>query len=437
MELESVPTVSVRTTAPALLDAYTAVRRTTESLCAPVSAEDCTVQSMPDASPLKWHLAHTSWFFETFVLARAESGLLRGSFRPHHPQFGFLFNSYYEGAGGRIARAERGLLTRPSLAEVLRYREHVDRGVRSLFDDARDVSALAPVVTLGLHHEMQHQELILTDLKHLFSRNPLRPAYSSSEPPTSPSRPDRERANARDFVAHPAGVRSIGHASSEFAFDNEMPRHDVYCNAFELAARPVTNGEYVAFIEDGGYARPTLWLSDGWAAVQQLGWSAPAYWERDGEGWNVFTLSGMRKLDPHEPVAHVSYFEADAFARWAGARLPRESEWEVAAAGLPIEGNLLESGALHPRPVGRDAAGHAAMFGDVWEWTQSAYSPYPGYREIEGVLGEYNGKFMCSQMVLRGGSCASPRAHVRATYRNFFPPTARWQFSGVRLARDV
>ncbi len=437
MELESVPSLSVRSTAAGLLEAYTAVRRTTESLCAPVSPEDCTVQSMLDASPLKWHLAHTSWFFETFVLARAAAlGLLRGSFRPHHPQFGFLFNSYYEGAGGRIARAERGLLTRPSLAEVLRYREHVDHGVRSLFEDGQDLSPLAAVLTLGLHHEMQHQELILTDLKHLFSRNPLRPAYRRREPPPSTG----SQVRTRDFIAHRAGLRSIGHASSEFAFDNEMPRHDVYCPAFELAARPVTNGEYLAFLEDGGYARPTLWLSDGWAAVQQSGWSAPLYWERAGDRWTVFTLGGMCELDSHEPVSHVSYYEADAFARWAGARLPREAEWEVAAAALPVEGNLLESDALHPRSLSLASlasTGSSGMFGDVWEWTQSAYSPYPGYRELEGVLGEYNGKFMCSQMVLRGGSCVSPRAHVRATYRNFFPPTARWQFSGLRLARDA
>jgi ergothioneine biosynthesis protein EgtB len=418
------------------LESFLAVRRATQSLAASVSPEDCTVQSMPDASPLKWHLAHTSWFFETFVLARAaELGLVRGSWRPHHPQFGFLFNSYYEGAGERIARSERGLLTRPSLDEVLRYREQVDRGVRSLFEDGYDISALAPVVTLGLHHEMQHQELILTDVKHLFSRNPLRPAYRNDEP--RPPRSSRGPKPVREFVSHRAGLRSIGHESSAFAFDNETPRHDVYCDAFELAARPVTNGEYLEFIEDGGYAKPTLWLSDGWAAVQQSGWTAPMYWERGGEGWSVFTLGGMRALDPSEPVAHVSYFEADAFARWAGARLPRESEWELAAEALPVEGNFLETGALHPGPLPAGARGLSAMFGDVWEWTQSAYSPYPGYRELAGVLGEYNGKFMCSQMVLRGGSCASARAHVRATYRNFFPPTARWQFSGVRLARDV
>lgn len=434
MELERALSTPVRSPSHDLSSAYSSVRARTEALAAPVSAEDCTVQSMPDASPLKWHLAHTSWFFETFVLARAAAlGLARGGWRPHHPQFAYLFNSYYEGAGQRIARADRGLLTRPSLAEVMRYREHVDRAMRSLLDDGADLSPLLPVVTIGLHHEMQHQELILTDVKHLFSRNPLRPAYQRGEPD-----PARARAmRAREFVPFRAGLRSIGHAGRGFAFDNETPRHEVYCPSFELAARPVTNGEYLAFVEDGGYERATLWLSDGWAAVQQLGWRAPLYWEREGDRWTAFTLGGMRDLDPDEPVAHVSYFEADAFARWAGARLPRESEWEIAATGLPIEGNLLESGALHPRAIAAEAPGLAAMFGDVWEWTQSAYAPYPGYRELDGVLGEYNGKFMCSQLVLRGGSCASPAAHIRATYRNFFPPTARWQFSGIRLARDM
>jgi ergothioneine biosynthesis protein EgtB len=434
MEQVSATSSPVRSTSRDLMDAFSRVRARTLALAAPVSAEDCTVQSMPDASPLKWHLAHTSWFFETFVLARAAAlGLLRGSWRPHHPQFAYLFNSYYEGAGQRIARADRGLLTRPSLAEVLYYREHVDRAMRSLFEDGADLAPIAPVVTIGLHHEMQHQELILTDIKHLFSRNPLRPAYHRSEPP-----PPRERApRTREFVAFRAGLRSIGHAGGGFAFDNEMPRHEVYGQAFELAARPVTNGEYLAFVEDGGYARATLWLSDGWAAALQLGWKAPLYWERDGDRYATFTLGGLRDLDPDEPVTHVSYFEADAFARWAGARLPRESEWEIASSGLALEGNFLESGALHPRAIDADATGLASMFGDVWEWTQSAYAPYPGYRELDGVLGEYNGKFMCNQLVLRGGSCASPSAHVRASYRNFFPPTARWQFSGLRLARDA
>jgi ergothioneine biosynthesis protein EgtB len=389
-----------------------------------LSPEDCSAQSMPDASPVKWHLAHTSWFFETFVLAPNVAG-----YRPFHPEFGYLFNSYYNAVGERVARARRGTITRPALEEVLAYRQHVDEHVRELLASGRGLEG--DVLELGCNHEEQHQELVLTDVKHLLSQNPSRPVYRARRHDRSPS--PRELA----FLPFQAGLHEIGHAGGRFAFDNETPRHRVFVEPFVLAARPVTNGEYLAFIADRGYARPELWLSDGWDTVVSQKWSAPLYWEEIDGAWSTFTLSGLCALDPAEPVCHVSYYEADAFARWAEARLPREAEWEIAAAELPVDGNFVETGALHPRAtVLEERSAPAALFGDVWEWTQSAYSAYPGYRPLEGALGEYNGKFMCNQMVLRGGSCASPRAHLRATYRNFFPPAARWQFSGIRLARD-
>lgn len=427
--------VGPRTDAASLLRDYRAVRSATERLCATVSSEDCVVQSMPEASPLKWHLAHTTWFFEAFVLAGAvELGWAPHRRVPFHPQFAYLFNSYYEALGDRIARPQRGLLTRPSLDEVVRYREHVDGAMSELLEraNADEWAPLTALVTLGLHHEMQHQELMLTDFKHLLSLNPLQPAYRSGVATSAVRAPEPSA-----FLPFSEGLHAIGHEGDGFAFDNEMPRHREFCEGFELATRPVTNAEYAAFIADRGYERPDLWLSDGWAATVEHGWRAPSYWEmRDGR-WFTFTLSGARELDPAEPVVHVSYYEADAYARWAGARLPRESEWEVAAADLRVSGNTFESGVFHPLPTVAVAGAPAAMFGDVWEWTQSAYSAYPGYRAADGALGEYNGKFMCNQMVLRGGSCASPRAHLRATYRNFFAPGARWQFSGIRLARDV
>jgi ergothioneine biosynthesis protein EgtB len=402
---------------------YRAVRAATEALCAPLSPEDCAAQSMREASPAKWHLAHTSWFFETFVL---EPG---GGYRPFHPQFRVLFNSYYNAVGEQYQRPWRGLLSRPSLAEVLRYRAHVDTAMLRRLEGSI-AEPLAGVVELGLHHEQQHQELILTDIKHLFSFNPLHPVYHER-----PQTPLSDIA-ALTWHRHPAGVRHIGHEGGGFAFDNEQPRHRVFIEAFELASRPISNGEFLAFIEDGGYRRPELWLSDGWNAVTSKGWCAPLYWEpRDG-GWLVHTLAGPYLLRPDEPVCHISFYEADAYARWAGARLPTEAEWECAAAALPVGGNFVDSGLLHPAP-GSHVVEPAQMFGDVWEWTSSAYGPYPGYRPSAGALGEYNGKFMCSQMVLRGGSCATPRSHIRPTYRNFFPPDARWQFSGLRLARDA
>lgn len=426
-----------------LAQRFQAIRSATVGLCAGLSPEDCAAQSMPDASPAKWHLAHTTWFFETFVLAPADP-----DHRPFHPRFEYLFNSYYNSVGEQYARPDRGLLTRPGFDEVLAYRDEVDERLGGLLTRSDALAAeVLDVVELGLHHEQQHQELLLTDLKHLLARNPLEPVYRDTKAPTEVhGQPDLA------WHAHAGGLVEIGHAGPDFAFDNESPRHRVHLEPFEIASRPILNGELVAFIEDGGYERPDLWLSDGWATVQAQRWRAPLYWtRRDGE-WLQFTLSGARPVRPEEPACHVSLYEADAFARWAGCRLPTEAEWEHAARAAPIEGNLLERGRFHPEPTptesiraesaprgGTDPAlvGPRQLFGDVWEWTASAYTAYPGYRPAAGALGEYNGKFMSGQMVLRGGSCVTPRSHLRASYRNFFPPDARWQFSGIRLARDA
>jgi len=397
--------------------AYQSVRRMTERLCEPLAAEDCVVQSMPDASPAKWHLAHTSWFFETFVLPAAPGG-----YRPFDPRFGYLFNSYYNAVGDRLPRPRRGLLSRPTVEEVYRYRAHVDGAMRGLLESGLP-PALAPAVVLGLNHEQQHQELILTDIKHVFGSNPLRPAYRA-RPPSAPAPLPKGQGWAR----HAAGVREIGHDGAGFAFDKETPRHRVFVDAFLLADRLATCGEYRAFMDAGGYDRPEGWLSDGWQARLTHEWTAPLYWEKTGGEWVQYTLDGVRPVHDDEPVCHVSYYEADAFARWSGARLPTEAEWEVAASERPPEGSFLEGGRLHPSAGG--------TFGEAWQWTASPYVAYPGYRPLAGALGEYNGKFMCNQLVLRGGSCATPRSHFRRSYRNFFPPDARWQFSGVRLARD-
>nr|WP_264581305.1 ergothioneine biosynthesis protein EgtB [Rhodoblastus acidophilus] len=410
-----------------ILTQYRETRAMSRRLAAPLSDADATVQSMPDASPAKWHLAHTSWFFEAMVLQR---------FAPDYAcfdrDFAFLFNSYYETLGARHPRPRRGMLTRPTLETILAYRDHVDRGVERLGDDIDE--AVAALIELGCHHERQHQELLLTDILHLFAQNPLRPAYKQraldGEPAETPP------LTMRRF---PGGVAEIGASGDGFAFDCERPRHPVIVPPYALADRLVTNGEWQAFIADGGYRRPLLWISEGWAKCRAEGWTAPLYWEqRDGAFWTM-TLSGMTPVDPGAPASHVSYFEADAFARWAGRRLPTEAEWELAAAGLPVEGPFLESGRLGPAPAAappRDG-GLRQMFGDLWQWTSSAFSPYPRFRPAAGAAGEYNGKFMCGQFVLRGGSCVSPKSHIRATYRNFFPPDARWQFSGVRLAQDV
>ena len=407
-----------------LAAAYAAVRRDTEALCEPLAVDDYCVQPMPDASPPKWHLAHVSWFFETFLL---KPWVPR--YRPFADDYEHLFNSYYNGVGNPYPRQRRGALSRPTVAEVFAYRAHVDEAMQPLL--RRDEADVRERIVLGLNHEQQHQELIVTDLKFNLGVNPLRPPY----------REDLDASACADrpaqFVACPGGLVEIGAQGDGFRFDNETPRHKVWLRPFELGDRLVTNGEYVEFMEDGGYATPSLWLAEGWAAAQRNGWQAPLYWHRQDDAWWEYRLSGPAPVDGNAPVTHVSFYEAEAFARWAGARLATEAEWEsVAGAQCAAEsGHFSDGGRLHPR--GPANGGMAQLFGDAWEWTASAYSPYPGYRPPPGALGEYNGKFMANQMVLRGGSCATPRGHVRASYRNFFYGPDRWQFSGVRLARDV
>jgi ergothioneine biosynthesis protein EgtB len=410
------------------LSLYINTRAQTLQLVDDLSAEDCTAQSMPDASPVKWHLAHTTWFFETFILERFEP-----HFKPFYPAFRMLFNSYYNGVGDKHTRAERGLITRPGLVEILAYRRNVDERIAALFSAPQVNPEALALLTLGCNHEQQHQELIVTDLKHLLSRNPLRPAWRSGWPLTSIA------PRVRGWVSHAGGLVEIGHSGDAFAFDNECPRHPQFCQAFEIARYPVTYREFAEFIADGGYQRPELWLSMGWDTVQREKWTHPLYWQRVGDSWQTFTLRGMIEIAQDVPIAHLSYFEADAYARWAGARLPTEAEWEIAANACPIEGHFLENGILHPLAPEQVSAsgGPMQMFGDVWEWTQSSYSPYPGFKTASGAVGEYNGKFMINQTVLRGGSCATPQSHIRASYRNFFPTDARWQFSGLRLAQDA
>jgi ergothioneine biosynthesis protein EgtB len=423
--------------APAgLAGSYAAVRAFSESLCDGLATEDYVVQSMPDVSPTKWHLAHTSWFFETFILRPYAPG-----YTPLDEQYAFLFNSYYVHAGERHCRAQRGYISRPTVAEVHAYRRHVDVAMEELVGGADEglLRVLHPLVELGIHHEQQHQELMLTDIKHVFAVNPLRPAFRPQPGGAADSGGGPAAATGTPgWIEHEGGLVRIGHDGQGFAYDNEAPRHDVYLQPFALSDRLVTNGEYLAFMEDGGYGRAELWLSMGWAHITEHGWSEPFYWERRDGAWWSYTLAGMREIDPAEPVVHLSFYEADAYARWAGARLPTEAEWETAAAGVPVTGNLADSGRFHPAPAAPATGGDGPlqMYGDVWEWTRSQYSPYPGYRPAAGALGEYNGKFMCNQFVLRGGSCATSRSHIRATYRNFFPPDATWQFTGLRLARD-
>lgn len=401
---------------------YEQVRASTEALAAPLSPEDQCIQSAPEVSPTKWHRGHTSWFFETFVLSPH-----LGGYEAFHPLFGYLFNSYYEIVGDRHPRPQRGLISRPGVAEVADYRTYVDAAMDRLLNRPLD-DDLAGLVELGLHHEQQHQELMLMDIKHVLAQNPLQPAYAAV--PFAAGDPA-----AQAWVDHPGGLVEIGHDGGGFAFDNESPRHQVWLHPFALASRPVTCGDWLAFIDDGGYERPELWLSDGWATVQEHGWRAPLYWFHADDDWWVFTLAGPRPVDSAEPVCHVSYYEADAYARWAEARLPTEFEWEAHAAAAPATGRFLDQQLLHPRPA-PGGGGLEQMFGDVWEWTASAYLPYPGYQPPAGAVGEYNGKFMVNQHVLRGGCCASPPGHTRATYRNFFPPAARWPFTGLRLARS-
>ncbi len=421
--------LSTRPCVEVLLAEYNAVRRRTVSLSEFLSEEDCCVQSMPDASPVKWHMAHTTWFFETFILERFEA-----NFKPHHPAFRMLFNSYYNGIGEKHARAARGMLTRPSFDEVLAYRHAIDaRMDRTLVKMAGSVSfaELASLIELGLQHEQQHQELILTDVKHLLSMNPLKPAFSNAAlDGGSPATP-------MTWHAFNAGVVEVGHPGRGFYFDNEIPRHRQFVEKFALASRLVTNAEFLAFVDAGGYRDPACWLSEGWDWVVANQIAHPLYWQRAGiaadSGWQEFTLHGLQALDPYRPAIHLSFYEADAYARWAGARLPTEAEWEHAAAGVPA----LAKGSLHPQPLhANHAFGPAQLFGACWQWTSSSYAPYPGYATAEGAIGEYNGKFMVNQYVLRGSSCITPAGHSRATYRNFFPAHARWQFSGIRLARS-
>ncbi len=423
-----------------LAEQYHTVRAFTEHLTEPLTTEDYVVQSMADVSPTKWHLAHTTWFWETFVLGEYADG-----YALYDEAYPFLFNSYYVQAGERHCRAQRGYLSRPTVAEVFAYRAHVDEAMQRLLagipGDAD--STLAEVVRVGLNHEQQHQELMVTDIKHVFSVNPLRPAYRERSVTPAPD------PGPMQWIAFDAGLHEVGYLPERdgvFSFDNETPRHRAFVETFALADRLVTCGEFMAFMEDDGYERAELWLSEGFATVQANEWTEPFYWEqRDGE-WQHFTLAGMQPVDPHAPLTHISYFEADAFARWAGARLPTEFEWEVASEGLPMTGNFAEDDVLHPMPPefvasGGDGAPAAPqlrqLFGDVWEWTRSQYSPYPGYNPLPGALGEYNGKFMSNQFVLRGGSCATSRTHIRRTYRNFFPADATWQFTGIRLAKDL
>ena len=422
--------------APELALRYKQVRAQTERLAWPLSAEDCQLQSMPDASPAKWHLAHLTWFFETFVLENFEAG-----FKPFDAGFRVLFNSYYNGVGDKYPRPQRGLISRPSLQEVLAYRAQVDARVLQAIaaTSGPRQAELAQLVLLGLHHEQQHQELLLTDIQHALSFNPQRAAYAGRWPLTRTA-PEPVRWHRYDASLMQHGFDTA--LDGDFAFDNEAPRHPVFIAAFELASRLVTNGEMMTFIADGGYQRPELWLSAGWDWVQSGQHRLPLYWSGDTGEYRHFTLQGLLDIDPNTPVCHLSYFEADALARWAGARLPTEFEWEQAARRLPAprrqSGNFVETAAYHPLPQQQPSIdAPAQMFGDVWEWTQSNYNPYPGYKPWEGLVGEYNGKFMCNQFVLRGGSCATPQSHVRASYRNFFPPDAQWQFSGLRLARDI
>jgi len=400
---------------------YLQVRAATLALCEHLQVEDYVVQSMPDASPTKWHLAHTTWLFERFVLERFCSDYQRYS-----EQFHFLFNSYYYSAGEMHARPKRGLLSRPTVAQVINYRQHVDEAIYDLLEEVTEDDELARLVELGLQHEQQHQELMLTDIKHLFWCNPLEPSVNPSlaAPKKSTLRPLR-------FITGLADLQEIGASPGRFFYDNEAPRHRVLLAEHALGSRLVANCEYLEFIRDGGYRQPALWLADGWAAVNQQGWQGPLYWSEDFQ--SEFSLDGRRDLDPNAPVTHISYYEADAFARWSGARLPTDAEWETAAARQPVQGNLRQSGYWHPLAAADE---QRQFFGDVWEWTASPYTPYPGFIPMDGSLSEYNGKFMCSQMSVRGGSCVTADDHIRASYRNFFYPQARWQFFGIRLAKD-
>jgi ergothioneine biosynthesis protein EgtB len=407
-----------------LIDFYQQVRQGSEKICQPLAIEDYVIQTMADVSPPKWHLAHTTWFFETFLLVP-----YLNQYQVFHPQFGYLFNSYYEAVGQRHPRPQRGLLSRPTVEEVYQYRAYVDRAMAELISQPDKDEQIESLIILGLHHEQQHQELLLTDIKHILATNPLRPVYQVNNSTSS-----AELINLEEkWLDYPGGIYSIGYQGEGFSFDNESPRHQTLLQDYYFASRLVTNEEYLEFIEAGGYSNPEYWLSEGWSTVQTQQWQAPLYWEKIDGTWWIMTLGGMQPLQKDEPVCHVSFYEADAYARFCGKRLPTEAEWEIATAQVPIRGNFLETEKLHPTAA-LGMTRPDQVFGDVWEWTQSAYLPYPGYLPEAGAIGEYNGKFMCNQMVLRGGSCVTPIIHIRSTYRNFFPPSVRWQFTGIRLA---
>lgn len=411
-----------------LIERFNTTRKFSEYLASPLVTEDYVIQSMPDVSPTKWHLAHVSWFFEAFVLSKAIK-----DYQSLHPQYNYLFNSYYVQVGERWTRSIRGLLSRPSVDDVFKYRKYVDEQVNRFLENCSEeiFNEYAPVIEIGINHEQQHQELILTDIKHVLSINPLHPVYKEREIQSS------DKTQPINWISFNEGMYEIGSEGKEFCYDNETPKHKEFLQSFYLADRLVTNKEYIGFIEGGGYKKATLWLSDGFATVEKENWNAPLYWsKKDNEWWN-FTLQGFRKVNPDEPVTHVSFYEADAFARWVGSRLPTEAEWEAASTGLKVKGNFADDDNFHPVPLNENEKGLKQMYGDVWEWTGSAYLGYPGYKPLPGALGEYNGKFMSGQMVLRGGSCATSLSHIRNTYRNFFPPFSRWQFMGIRLAKDV
>jgi ergothioneine biosynthesis protein EgtB len=409
-----------------LLTEFNKVRAFTHHLVDPLETEDFVIQPMENASPAKWHLAHTSWFFETFVLGKYDPG-----FESLHPQYAYFFNSYYLQTGVPFTRANRGMLSRPTVKEVFEYREYVNDQMTRFIENCSDEiwGEVAPVIEIGNHHEQQHQELILTDLKYLLAQNPLLPVYRDRVITESPD------PNEIEWIAFDKGIVKIGNKGREFTYDNEHPRHRTFVQDYELADRLVTNKEYLEFMNDGGYKHSEFWLDEGWSTVKRESWSSPLYWFQRENRWMNFTLSGARFIDENEPVTHISYYEADAFARWKGVRLPTEQEWEHACGKRVISGNFVDDNAFHPVPNSNQEKGLKQMFGDTWEWTMSSYSPYPNYKPLPGALGEYNGKFMANQYVLRGGSCATSKSHIRRTYRNFFHADARWQFSGIRLAR--
>lgn len=412
-----------------LINKFKTVRDFTEAITEPLEIEDYVIQVTENASPAKWHLAHTTWFFEIFLLEKEVD-----DYDPIHPQYSYLFNSYYLQTGVPHCRARRGNISRPTVKQVFEYRENINEHVINLINNASDeqYEEWAPVIEIGIHHEQQHQELLMTDLKYMFSQNPLNVAYKKVE------RPKVKSIRELSWTSFSEGIYKVGHKGDGFGYDNEFPRHKTYIHDFELANRLETNGEFIEFIEfieSGAYSNSKWWLDEGFSTVRDDGWQAPLYWEKKDGGWWQYTLSGMQKVDPNEPVTHVSYFEADAYARWKGYRLPTEQEWEVAAEHLPVDGNFADAGFLHPIALRSEEEGLQQMFGEVWQWTQSSYSPYPGYKPLPGALGEYNGKFMSNQYVLRGGSCATSKSHFRKTYRNFFHANERWQFTGIRLAR--